>query len=166
MRRPLAERFWEKVEKRGPDECWPWRGATMPSGRGVTMDEQSRRLYAPRAAVILSGREMPAEKYACHHCDNPNCVNPAHIYVGDAYTNAVDSAARGRWINPMSIKTHCKNGHPFSGDNLIERDAAKKHRRCRACQQASKRRYYYGNLDKVRAAAREYQRAKKQGVAS
>lgn len=71
---------------------------------------------------------------ALHTCDNAKCLNPAHLYWGDHRQNALDSVERNSHRNAR--KTHCKNGHPFSGKNLRVQKMGNKigRRYCRACE--------------------------------
>lgn len=91
---PVA-RFWAKVDKRGPDECWPWNG-TLVKGHGQ-FSIGRRRIYAHRFALELSlDRELAPGALACHTCDNGRCVNPSHVYEGTPQTNVDDMWARQR----------------------------------------------------------------------
>lgn len=91
----VAERFWAKVDKRGPDECWPWIGFCKPSGYGQFWWDGTMR-QAHRVAWILTRGEIPDGLYACHHCDNPPCVNPAHLWLGTRAENRRDQGEKGR----------------------------------------------------------------------
>jgi hypothetical protein len=62
----------------------------------VFIAERGKAIRASRFALELDGRPVGPNQMACHHCDNPRCVNPAHLYVGDAKTNAMDMVRRGR----------------------------------------------------------------------
>lgn len=96
-RTPLETRFWAQVQRGGIDECWTWLGATVGGGYGRIWDSESRRnRRASEVALTLSGVTVPSGAFVCHHCDNPPCVNPRHLYVGDALTNERDKIARGR----------------------------------------------------------------------
>lgn len=95
FRTPLAERFWPKVDKRGPDECWPWL-STMVGGYGQIWDGE-KRIGAHRASLIIDGRD-PGNLDALHSCDNPICVNPAHLRPGTEKENAQDSIASGTFV--------------------------------------------------------------------
>jgi len=95
---PLADRFWNRVEVRGQDECWIWTGGVDGRDRRGRVWYQGRNIPASRAALLLSGVDVPDGAYVCHHCDNPPCVNPQHLYVGDAASNVADMDRRGRRI--------------------------------------------------------------------
>lgn len=98
----VEARFWPKVE-RSDDGCWRWIGATDAYGYGYI---QSKRVgQVPRVKnwkahrvswEIAHERLVPVGMFVLHHCDNPPCVNPAHLYVGTKRDNARDRARRGR----------------------------------------------------------------------
>lgn len=97
--RPLAERFGEKVDRRGDDECWPWTAAANPAGYGLIAvgDGTGSMKQATHAALEIAGRPAPSEGlYACHTCDNPVCVNPAHLFWDDHSGNMADMVQKGR----------------------------------------------------------------------
>lgn len=101
MPRPIAERFWEKVDKRGPNECWPWKAAKGPSGHGQfrigsKKDSSMRSVPAARVAYELTYGPMEEGLEACHKCDNPPCCNPSHIFPGTHKENMEDMANKGR----------------------------------------------------------------------
>ena len=94
--RRVSESFWSLVDIRGVGECWSWRGSRCKEGYGVLRVKRHRTLRAHRVAWELSSGGRLGGRFACHHCDNPSCCNPAHIYAGDTYTNMRDVARRGR----------------------------------------------------------------------
>lgn len=100
-RTPLADRFWPKVAKKGPDDCWHWTGAKDSKGYGqirVSLDKPntSRNLIAHRVAWELTNGPIPDGLVACHTCDTPSCVNPSHIFLGTIRDNALDMVSKGR----------------------------------------------------------------------
>lgn len=99
--RPLAERFWEKVELRGSDECWPWKGSCNEHGYGQLLGTEGRLEKASRLALMLVGAD-PAGWFVLHSCDNPPCVNPTHLFLGTQRDNMRDAAAKGRIRNQFT----------------------------------------------------------------
>jgi hypothetical protein len=92
-------RFWDHIQKRKPNECWPWRGRVSNSGYGAAYFN-GRATSAARIALHLSGAFMPAGKFVLHSCDNKLCCNPAHLRWGTAQENADDREGRGRGRKP------------------------------------------------------------------
>ena len=100
--RSLADRLWGRVDRSaGPDGCWPWLGCLNRTGYGQIADEEGALQLTHRVALSLSlGRPLTA--FALHHCDNPPCCNPAHLYEGTQADNIRDMVARGRARGPHS----------------------------------------------------------------
>lgn len=142
VRLALVHRFWAKVDKRGPDECWPWTGAKSSHGYGNFCVE-GRTEKASRFSWFLVHGAIEPGICICHHCDNPICVNPAHLFAGTRLDNTRDCQAKGRFVvYPRVPKTHCHRGHPLSGYNCIRvldvRDG-NTYRRCRECMNLLRR---------------------------
>jgi hypothetical protein len=95
-RKPVAagQRFWSKVDKRGPDECWEWKAKCNPNGYGQFRVKE--HTTAHRVSWELTNGPIPEGLYVCHRCDNPPCVNPAHLFLGTAQDNARDMVKKGR----------------------------------------------------------------------
>lgn len=91
----IHDRFWAKVDIRGEDECWEWL-AFKNKGYGQ-FRVGAAKMPAHRYSLTLKlQRALSPDEMACHHCDNPGCVNPKHLYAGDARSNAADASARDR----------------------------------------------------------------------
>ena len=96
--RSLADRFWEKVDKGDNDKCWTWRGCHTPRGYGYIYVHGSdqRMRSAHRVAWELQHGAIPEGLEVCHICDNPRCVNSAHLFLGTRSDNVQDMMAKGR----------------------------------------------------------------------
>lgn len=101
----LPQRIDSKIDRSGgPDACWPWTGGRI-KGYGQTTIHGRRRVYAHRLALMDAlGRELLPGYMALHHCDNPPCCNPAHLYEGTAKDNSFDAHTRGRAVNLRGSK--------------------------------------------------------------
>ena len=98
-RRPLAERFWEKVDRSGgPGSCWPFGGSRSGKGYGRLSVPGTHGETASRVAYRMSVGEL-GDLQVPHKCDNPPCCNPDHLFLGTPLDNMRDMAAkgRGRW---------------------------------------------------------------------
>jgi HNH endonuclease len=94
---PLEERFWSKVDRRGPDECWPWKAAVRRPDEGYgAFWFEGRHRPSHVMALILSGTPVVLGMEACHRCDNPPCCNPGHLFLGTRQDNDTDRVKKGR----------------------------------------------------------------------
>jgi hypothetical protein len=95
---PLAVRLWLKVDKRGPDECWPWLAHRDKDGYGRIRlgGRGSPDVQASRVVWEVTYGPIPEGLCVLHRCDNPPCCNPAHLFLGSDADNRADKIAKRR----------------------------------------------------------------------
>lgn len=89
------QRFWSKVDKSSPTGCWEWTGLTHPFGYGRFGYEKKKEL-AHRVSYNLHNPPLLKGQCVLHQCDNPKCVNPAHLKAGSRKDNAQERDVRNR----------------------------------------------------------------------
>ena len=135
-------RFWVKVDKREPDECWRWIASITTHGYGQfsCSDGTVRRpVGAHRLAYAMLVAPIPKGMFIDHLCRNRWCVNPTHMEVVTNKENIV----RGMWGDEsrrQSAKTECPQGHPYEGDNIYVIKSRPTARYCRTCNNSKHRR--------------------------
>lgn len=132
------ERFCAKFTVGNRANCWLWHGAKMKDGYG-NFKAAGRFVRAHRYAYELLVGPIPEGLVLDHLCRVPLCVNPSHLEPVTRRENVL----RGETVAASNAaKTHCKKGHPLSGDNLYEHGHS---RHCRVCRLAA--------LERARLAA-------------
>ena len=89
------ERFWSKVEVCEPDKCWEWQACSVQCGYGL-FRINCKLWQAHRVAWTLTFGPIPKGLLVCHHCDNPSCCNPYHLFLGTQADNIQDAVRKGR----------------------------------------------------------------------
>ena len=90
------QRFLDKVDQDGPNGCWVWTAARTPKGYGCFRFGNRGGARAHRVSYELFVGPIPEGLQVNHHCDNPSCVNPDHLYVGTQKQNRQDAVLRNR----------------------------------------------------------------------
>lgn len=132
-------RFWRYVDRdpEQPFTCWLWTGARDKDGYGLlgVPDGTTRRNVRATHVSWMLNWHLPVKDQVLHRCDEPSCVNPMHLYLGDQLENMRDRLRKGR--NPRLNQTHCKRGHLLSGPNLFLRQDTT-HRNCKTSRKMKK----------------------------
>lgn len=102
--------FWSMI-KVAPSGCWEWTAGKNPQGYGkisITLFGK-REQQAQRVAWIYKNGPIPNGRMICHHCDNPACINPDHLFVGTHKENSDDKVKKGRQWKPIgTLNPHTK----------------------------------------------------------
>lgn len=101
--KPIVERFWPKVLVADDDSCWLWIGAREDNNYGIMHIELPKQNGVRKRRTVLAHRASfelhygpPGEAHVLHECDNPPCVNPLHLFLGDDNDNVQDKIRKGR----------------------------------------------------------------------
>lgn len=99
----LETRFWSKVDKRGPADCWLWTGGQAKYGI-IWVDGVTRYRGAHRISYQMANGDIPDGMLVCHKCDNPLCVNPEHLFLGTPGDNVRDMISKKRNVTTPGEK--------------------------------------------------------------
>lgn len=92
------EMFWSHVDQT-TEGCWEWKASRFPNGYGQA-HLNGLGTGAHRVSWTLTNGEIPPGMAVCHHCDNPPCVRPDHLFLGSPQENTADMITKGRYRAP------------------------------------------------------------------
>lgn len=97
----VQRRFWSKVQKGSPNECWPWRGAQTDQGYGIvniTLSPHNYKKIRAHVFALMSHTKQENKQDALHSlkCTTKLCVNPHHLRWGTRSENAFDARELGK----------------------------------------------------------------------
>ena len=121
-----------------PSGCWLFTGGYLDEAGYGAMTHKGKWTRTHRIAYEVWVGPIPPEKYVLHGCDNPTCINPAHLRVGTHRDNLDDMVERGRANNGRAARTNCPKGHKYDYFYAGSRNG-NIHRGCKKCHLASQR---------------------------
>lgn len=89
--------FWQRTRK--VNDCWEWQGRRIKSKQPYGVFKIGTRPFLAHRVAFFLVYGQP-HNFVLHHCDNPPCCNPAHLYDGTQKQNTQDCIKRGRWRVP------------------------------------------------------------------
>jgi len=131
MHKNTPEKFWKRVDKRSPDECWLWLGPLNEDGYGERFYVNGKRFQVHVYSYTISVGPVPPGLQLDHLCRVRHCVNPKHLEPVTCKVNILRGVSNAA-LNAK--KTHCPKGHPYNSVNTYLR------RGLRACRECARQR--------------------------
>lgn len=137
-----AIRFIQNFKAIDPDKCWLWKGDRNSKNYGLIQVGRTSQIASRMSYEFFFG-EFDKKLFVMHKCNNPPCVNPNHLELGNYSLNTKYSVKSGTHNN--GSKKKCLNGHPFTKENTYFYETNYKptgksiHRRCRKCDAIKRR---------------------------
>ena len=124
----VEEKFWDKVDVRGPDDCWPWLAKTRSGYGRVFYPDRYTEESAHRIAWMLTYGPIPKGGWILHHCDNRICVNPKHLHLGSHSDNMRECVERDGHNTPyekLSIEDRRRIRELYNSGGVFQYELAK-----------------------------------------
>lgn len=145
----LYQRFWDKVNI--TDDCWEWTASLRGTGYGAFSVPRPQggftHIGAHQFSYWLCVGDVPAGYELDHLCRNRKCVNPQHLEAVPHRLNMLRSTSP---VADNALKTHCPQGHPYAGENLMIKHSA---RYCRTCERARWNDWYRRRSEEINMAS-------------
>lgn len=103
---PFNERFWKRVDVKGPDDCWLWKGSVQVKTGYGKYRLNGQHTSSHRIAYFLAFGEIPDGINICHRCDVRLCCNPGHLFAGTHQDNMTDMVSKSRQYRPPTGGAH------------------------------------------------------------
>lgn len=120
-RDPPEVRFWRLVNRDGPlhellgTKCWLWLGGKIRGYGHFWYKGKTVKAYRFSLGMVI---KIPKDKHVLHKCDNPPCVNPDHLFLGDYITNRQDCVSKGRQARGEKHGSRTKPGSGAKGERI------------------------------------------------
>lgn len=147
------ERFMDRISPEPMSGCWLWLGPPIKDGYGLFVANR-HTTTAHRWAWMLFRGAIPDGKVVCHHCDNPACVNPDHLFVGTLGDNMQDMHDKNRHPNSPK-RSVCRNGHNLATAGL-HRNQSNPNGTCEQCRQEWWKKHNLVRRDRYRLKATRF----------
>lgn len=118
----IMRRFIKRISECSGNNCWNFTGSKNRKGYGHFY-MNGFQYKAHRASFIIFHQEDIGELHILHSCDNPFCVNPAHLRKGTHQENMLDKKIRNRTFR--NFKSKCPRGHDYSSENTVIKNGSK-----------------------------------------
>jgi len=119
---PIEKRFWRYVEM--TDGCWLWTGSRNSKGYGLIDDNSGRSLRAHRVSWKIHFGPISPGLQVLHKCDNPPCVNPAHLFLGSSLDNTRDCISKNRFPSKLTSSQVIKIRQRFADGDITRQQLA------------------------------------------